>query len=83
MVPSEDAQMQLDALFRPKSIAVFARPRNRRSGGGDRLARPIGFAGQIYPINPNYAEVLGRRCYPSIATCPKRPMSPCSVSVIG
>ena len=33
----------------------------------------IGFAGQIYPINPNYAEVLGRSCYPSIVDLPEAP----------
>lgn len=29
-----------------------------------------GFDGAIYPVNPGYDEVLGRRCYPSIADVP-------------
>ena len=30
----------------------------------------IGFPGDIYPINPKYETLLGRRCYPSIAYLP-------------
>ncbi len=25
---------------------------------------------RIYPVNPNYAEVLGERCYPDVASIP-------------
>lgn len=28
---------------------------------------------QIYPVNPNYEEVLGLRCYPSLADLPEVP----------
>jgi predicted CoA-binding protein len=27
---------------------------------------------RIYPVNPNYAEVLGQRCYPDVASIPDR-----------
>jgi acyl-CoA synthetase (NDP forming) len=30
-----------------------------------------GFDGAIYPVNPGYDEVLGRRCYPSLADAPE------------
>jgi len=30
----------------------------------------IGFAGQIYPVNPKYETLFGRPCYPSIADLP-------------
>jgi acetate---CoA ligase (ADP-forming) len=30
----------------------------------------IGFAGEIYPINPRYESLLGLRCYPSIEALP-------------
>ena len=26
---------------------------------------------RIYPVNPNYAEVLGQRCYPDVASIPE------------
>jgi acyl-CoA synthetase (NDP forming) len=32
----------------------------------------IGFAGEIYPINPRYESLLGRRCYRSIEDLPDR-----------
>lgn len=28
---------------------------------------------RMYPVNPNYAEVLGLRCYPSLADLPEVP----------
>jgi acyl-CoA synthetase (NDP forming) len=30
----------------------------------------IGFQGEIYPINPRYETLLGRRCYPSVEELP-------------
>ncbi|MDQ6684389.1 MAG: acetate--CoA ligase family protein, partial [Pseudomonadota bacterium] len=32
-----------------------------------------GYAGQVLPVNPRYAEVAGYRCYPSIAALPEAP----------
>jgi acetyltransferase len=29
-----------------------------------------GYQGQVYPINPNYAEILGKKCYPSVKEIP-------------
>ena len=31
----------------------------------------IGFAGPIYPVNPKYETLFGRRCYPSVADLPE------------
>lgn len=28
---------------------------------------------RVYPVNPNYEEVLGRKCYPSLASLPEVP----------
>ena len=33
----------------------------------------IGFSGSIYPVNPNYATVLNRKCYASVADLPEAP----------
>jgi acetyl-CoA synthetase (ADP-forming) len=35
-----------------------------------------GFAGEVYPINPNWAEIVGRKAYPSITAVPNPPDSP-------
>jgi acyl-CoA synthetase (NDP forming) len=66
--------MRLDALFRPESIAVIGA--SEKPTIGRRLVASldrIGFAGNIYPVNPNYPSVLGHRCYPSIAELPEAP----------
>jgi acyl-CoA synthetase (NDP forming) len=64
----------LDALFKPRSIAVVGAsdkptPGRRIIASLDR----IGFAGKVYPINPNHAAVLNRSCYPSFADLPEAP----------
>jgi acetate---CoA ligase (ADP-forming) len=66
--------IRLDALFKPKSIAVIGA--SEKPTIGRRLITSldrIGFDGAIYPINPNYARVAGRQCYASIAELPEPP----------
>src|SRR6266851_7741941 len=66
--------MRLDALFRPKSIAIIGA--SEKPTIGRRLIASlerIGFSGAIFPVNPNYSSVLGRPCYPSIAETPEAP----------
>ena len=60
--------MRLDALLRPHSIAVVGA--SERPSAGRLLIESldrIGFAGDVYPINPKYEAILGRRCYPRVA----------------
>jgi acetate---CoA ligase (ADP-forming) len=66
--------MPLDALFKPNSIAVIgasdkSTPGRRIIASLDRL----GFAGKVYPVNPNYAAVMNRTCYPSPGDLPEAP----------
>ena len=66
--------MRLEALFRPRSIAVVGA--SEKPTIGRRLIASldrIGFSGSIFPINPNYSSVLNRRCYASIAELPEAP----------
>lgn len=66
--------MRLDPLFKPKSIAVVGA--SEKPTIGRRLIASldrIGFGGTIFPINPNYATVAGRQCWPSIAELPAAP----------
>ena len=66
--------MQLDALFRPTSIAVIGA--SDKPTIGRRLITSldrIGFAGRVFPVNPNYSTVLGSRCWPGIAELPETP----------
>ncbi|MBU8918527.1 acetate--CoA ligase family protein [Bacillus sp. FJAT-29953] len=62
------SQKSLEALFQPKSIAIIgASPDSNKLGG-----RPLnylqrnGYKGQIFPINPNYNEISGLKCYSSL-----------------
>ncbi len=58
----------LDHLFSPKAIAVFGAS-TRENAVGTRLYQNLldaGFRGPVYPINPKYKELQGRRCYASI-----------------
>lgn len=66
--------MQLDPLFSPGSIAVIGASDKPTIGRRLILSLDrIGFAGAVYPVNPNYATVLGRRCWPSLAELPQAP----------
>lgn len=66
--------MRIEALFRPKSIAVIGA--SEKPTIGRRLIVSldrIGFTGRVFPINPSYPTVLGHECYPSIAETPEAP----------
>ncbi len=55
-------------LFSPKSIAVVGASDDPARIGGRPIAASIemGFGGEIYPINPKYDSVFGRKCYSSL-----------------
>ncbi len=66
--------VNLQPLLRPRSVAVVgASPKG--STGGRILGNVLGsgFGGKVYPINPNYTEVQGRPCYPTVAGLPEVP----------
>jgi acetyltransferase len=62
----------LDALFRPKSVAVIGASSKDLSIGNRVIKNLIdfGFKGEIYPINPKADEIRGLKAYPSILECP-------------
>ncbi len=64
----------LDALLRPRSVAVVGA--SDRANVGGRIYRNMiarGFAGPLWPVNPNYETVGGVRCYPDIGALPEAP----------
>lgn len=65
----QTSQVTLDALFHPKSIAVFGASENTNKIGYRQLRALInaGFEGELYPINPNSTEIDGLTCYSSVA----------------
>jgi uncharacterized protein len=58
-------------LTRYRSIAVVGISANwyRPSYFAAKYMQDHGY--QIFPVNPNYAEVLGRTCYPAVAAIPE------------
>jgi acetyltransferase len=63
----------LDALFRPKKVAVIGAS-SKELSIGNRVIRNLidfDFKGDIYPINPKADEIRGIKAYKSIIDCPE------------
>ena len=62
----------LDKMFNPQSIALIGVTPNERKLGS-RLLRFLldyKYQGKILPVNPNYEEIWGIKCYPQISDLP-------------
>lgn len=72
--PSVD-RSQLDAVFRPESVAVVGASNDSGKWGGGILVNLLSgeFPGRVYPINPKEESVLGLPAYPSITDLPEAP----------
>src|SRR3982074_1471660 len=59
----------LDSFFAPDSIALIGASRDQEKIPGRLLSmlRKNEFPGRIYPINPNYGDIDGLKCYPSVS----------------
>jgi acyl-CoA synthetase (NDP forming) len=59
----------LDSFFAPDSIALIGASRDLEKIPGRLLSmlRKNGFPGKLYPINPNYGDIDGLKCFPAIA----------------
>ncbi len=68
------SRWNLRPLVAPTSIAVIGASESAESWAPEieRSLRHLGFAGDLYPVNPKYDEVWGRRCYASIRDVPAR-----------
>ncbi len=66
--------MQLKPLFRPESIAVIGAS-DKPTPGRRVIAtlERLGYAGRVYPVNPNYTSLLNRPCYASPTELPEAP----------
>jgi acyl-CoA synthetase (NDP forming) len=68
----EDIVPQLDAIFRPKAVALVGASNNPAKWGGMVLNRMLsgGFRGRIYPVNPKETEIFGIQAYPNVLEIP-------------
>jgi acyl-CoA synthetase (NDP forming) len=59
----------LDTFFSPSSIALIGASRDLDKIPGRLLSmlRKNHYPGRIYPVNPNYGDIDGLKCYPTIA----------------
>ncbi|MBE9502369.1 MAG: CoA-binding protein, partial [Chloroflexi bacterium] len=75
-MPSEQEKAftvaSLDAVFKPRSIAVIGASR-KKSSIGNRLFHELlhqEFTGVVYPVNPNAEVIAAVRAYPSVLEIP-------------
>ena len=66
--------LPVSSMLEARSVAVVGASRRPGSAGETMVSELLigGFTGPIYPINPGYDEVLGLRCYASLAELPER-----------
>ena len=69
------ARARLQPLLAPWSVAVVGASPREGSFGRAALAEVVagGFGGTLWAVNPNYPNVLGTPCFPSLANLPAPP----------
>jgi acetyl-CoA synthetase (ADP-forming) len=56
----------LTPLFYPKSVALVGATESPGKLGAIVLGNLLRLKGRVYPVNPNYREIMGLKAYPSI-----------------
>lgn len=69
------SQRGLEALLRPKSIAVLGASQQPGRAGNLMMSNLLagGFGGPILPVTPRYKAVCGVMAYPDVASLPLTP----------
>lgn len=62
----------LNRLFNPKTVAVIGASDKPEKLGALSLLALRGFNREVYPVNPKYETLAGRRCYRSVEETPRR-----------
>src|SRR3712207_8233793 len=67
-------RQQLDAIFRPESVAVIGATERPGSVGRTIMWILISnpFGGTVFPVNDRRSSVLGIKTYPSVSEVPAR-----------
>jgi acyl-CoA synthetase (NDP forming) len=70
-----DDRTPLQRMLEARSVAVVGASVKEGSLGRQMVIELNrgGYGGAIYPVNPGYQEVLGHRCFPSVADLPEAP----------
>ncbi|WP_028997932.1 acetate--CoA ligase family protein [Azohydromonas australica] len=66
---------RFEKFFNPRSVAVIGASQDLSSISGQPIAhlKSKGYKGQVFPVNPRYAEVAGYTCYPDVDALPEAP----------
>jgi acetyltransferase len=74
-VVSTPSFADLRRFFAPRRVALVGATEDLSKFGGRCLRQMLdfGFAGEVFPVNPNRRAVFGRPCFPSLAALPAVP----------
>jgi acetyl coenzyme A synthetase (ADP forming)-like protein len=66
------SRASLDAVFRPRSVAVIGASRHPTSIGREIIRNLIDFeyTGKVFPVNPKATVVHSMKCYPRVSAIP-------------
>lgn len=72
VVPGAAAPEGLDAIFRPRAVAVVGASRRRYQIGHEIVRNLVagGFTGPVHPVNPSAEVVHSMRAFPRVADVP-------------
>jgi acyl-CoA synthetase (NDP forming) len=72
---AKDSVSQLDAVLKPKSVAVIGASTSPDKLGNEIMRNILdgGFKGDVYPINPKADVILDRPCHVSVKDIPEAP----------
>jgi acyl-CoA synthetase (NDP forming) len=71
----EQGHAGIERLFHPRNVVLVGasdRPDHWSRRVFDNLKR-FGFAGRLFPVNPNRSEIWGTRCFPDLKSLPETP----------
>jgi acetyltransferase len=70
-----DPSLKLNAIFRPKSIAVVGASTRKGTVGNDVLRNLLfsEYQGPVYPVNPKAAALYGVHCHKDLSDLPQVP----------
>ncbi|MGG5808591.1 acetate--CoA ligase family protein [Falsiroseomonas sp. CW058] len=65
----------LSRFFAPRRVALVGATEDLAKFGGRCLKQMLdfGFAGDVFPVNPNRPQVFGRPCFPALSALPALP----------
>ena len=71
---AERARSSLDAILKPRTIAVIGASRSPNTIGNQILSNLVthGFTGAVFPVNPTAKAIHAIRAYPDVALDPRR-----------